>query len=229
MLQKISLALLGTTVVVMSANPASAVTMKVNSGMFSSYSNTETITFDDGTANDPNGFAKYSNITNNIVQGSVVSQYASPYDDKTPYLTIAPSNSNVAGNTGSVTIDFKEAVDYFGFYAGSLDSYNFIDIYKGGQLLKSFSGADVPTAKADGSWTSSQANMFVNLVGDKGEKFDQVVMRSDGIAFETDNHTYRLASKSTPESSTILGVLAIGAIGATSLKKRQQQKAIVKA
>ncbi|MBW4614322.1 MAG: PEP-CTERM sorting domain-containing protein [Desmonostoc vinosum HA7617-LM4] len=222
MLQKLSLAVLGTTVVVMSANPASAVTMQVNSGMFSSYSDAKTVTFDDGTANDPNGFVTYSNITTNIVQGSVASQYASPYGDDTKFLTIAPSGSGVAGDSDFVNIKFKEAINYFGFYAGSLDSYNYIDIYSGGQLLKTFSGANVPTAIADGSWTSSEANMFVNLVGEADEKFDQVVMRSNGIAFETDNHAYRLAGQSVPEPNVMLGVLAIGACGITSLFKRLQ-------
>ncbi|MBE9210401.1 PEP-CTERM sorting domain-containing protein [Nostoc sp. LEGE 06077] len=228
MLHKLSLALLGTTVIVASANPASAVTMVVSGGMFSSYSDAKTVTFDDGTANDPNGFATYSNVTTNIVQGSVSGQYASPYGDTTKFLTIAPQNSTVAGNSGFVNINFKEAVDYFGFYAGSLDSYNYIDIYSGNQLLKTFSGSDVPGAVADGSWTSGQANLFVNLVGGAGEKFDRIVMRSDGIAFETDNHAYRLA-QSVPEPSAMLGVLAIGAFGTTSLLKRQQKKVAVKA
>ena len=227
MLQKISLALLGITAVVMSANPASAVSLKVNTGPFSSYADAKTVTFDDGTANDPNGFVTYSNITSNIVQGSVGGQYASPYGDNTKFLTIAPSGSNVAGDSGFVNINFKKAVNYFGFYAGSLDSYNYVDIYKGNQLLKTFSGADVPSAIADGSWTSSEANMFVNLIGDKGETFDRVVMRSNGIAFETDNHAYRLA-ESVPEPSAMLGVLAIGACGMTSLFKRSQHKATVK-
>ncbi|WP_414575040.1 PEP-CTERM sorting domain-containing protein [Anabaena sp. CCY 9402-a] len=226
MLKKLSLALLGTTVVVTAANPASAVTMTVNSGMFSSYSDTQTVTFDDGTANDPNGFATYSNITTNIVQGSKSGQYASPYETTTKYLTIAPTNSGVAGNTGFVNINFNEAIDYFGFYAGSLDNYNFIDIYNGDQKLKTFSGSDVPTAIANGSWTSTQANMFINLVGEAGEKFDRVVLRSNGIAFETDNHTYRIANRSVPEPDAILGVLVIGAFGATSVLKRLQNKTV---
>ncbi|PHM06468.1 Npun_F0296 family exosortase-dependent surface protein [Nostoc sp. 'Peltigera malacea cyanobiont' DB3992] len=226
MLQKISLALLGMTAVVMSANPASAITLQVNSGPFSSYADAKTVTFDNGTANDPNGFVTYSNITSNIVQGSVSSQYASPYGDNTKFLTIAPVGSNVAGDSGLVNIKFKEAVNYFGFYAGSLDSYNFVDIYKGDQKLKTFSGADVPTAIANGSWTSTEANMFINLVADTGETFDRVVMRSDGVAFETDNHAYRLAS--VPEPSAMLGVLAIGACGMMSVFKRSQHKAIVK-
>ncbi|WP_375474191.1 PEP-CTERM sorting domain-containing protein [uncultured Nostoc sp.] len=227
MLQKLSLALIGTTIAIVSANPASAVTLKVNSGQFSSYADAKTVTFDDGTANDPNGFVTYSNITSNIVQGSVGGQYASPYGDNTKFLTISPKGSNVAGDSGFVNIAFKQAVNYFGFYAGSLDSYNYIDIYKGDQKLNSFSGADVPTATADGNQTSSQSNLFINLVANTGETFDRVVMRSDGVAFETDNHAYRLA-KSVPESSAMLGVLAIGACGMTSLFKRSQHKATVK-
>ena len=226
MLQKISLALLGTTALIVSANPASAVTMQVNTGQFSSYADAKTITFDDGTAKDPNGFVTYSNITTNIVQGSKSGQYASPYGDDTKFLTISPVGSNVAGDSGFVNINFKQAVNYFGFYAGSLDSYNYIDIYNGDKLLKTFSGSDVPTATADGNQTSLQSNLFINLVANTGETFNRVVMRSNGIAFETDNHAYRLAS--VPESNAMLGVLAIGACGMTSLFKRSQHKATVK-
>ncbi|WP_208345920.1 PEP-CTERM sorting domain-containing protein, partial [Aetokthonos hydrillicola] len=136
---------------------------------------------------------------------------------------ISPVGSGVAGATGSVNINFKQAIDYFGFYAGSLDNYNFIDIYNGSKLLKTFSGSDVPSAIANGSWTSKDANMFINLVGDAGDKFDKVVLRSNGIAFETDNHTYRVAA---PEPNGMLGVLAIGSIGAASFLKRRQKKAI---
>ena len=226
MLQKFSLALFGITAAIVSANPASAVTLQVNTGPFSSYADAKTVTFDDGTANDPNGFVTYSNITSNIVQGSLSSQYAAPYGDNTKFLTIAPVGSNVAGDSGFVNINFKQAVNYFGFYAGSLDSYNFVDIYKGNQLLKTFSGEDVPTAIANGSWTSTEANMFINLVADTGETFDRVVMRSNGVAFETDNHAYRLAS--VPEPNAMLGVLAIGACGMMSLFKRSEDKATVK-
>ncbi|AUT00800.1 PEP-CTERM sorting domain-containing protein [Nostoc sp. CENA543] len=226
MLKKLSIALLGLTAVVMSSNPASAITLKVNAGPFSSYSDAKTVTFDDGTAKDPNGFVTYSNITDNIVIGSKSGQYAAPYGDDTKYLTIAPVGSGVAGSTGFVTLDFKEAIDYFGFYAGSLDSYNFVDIYSGGKLLKSFSGSDVPTAIADGSWTSKEANMFINLVGENGEKFDRVVMRTNGIAFETDNHSYRLANRSVPEPNAMLGLLAIGAFGATSVVKGLKDKTV---
>ena len=226
MLQKFSLALFGITAAIVSANPASAVTLQVNTGPFSSYADAKTVTFDDGTAKDPNGFVTYSNITSNIVQGSLSSQYAAPYGDNTKFLTIAPVGSNVAGDSGFVNINFKQAVNYFGFYAGSLDSYNFVDIYKGNQLLKTFSGEDVPTAIANGSWTSTEANMFINLVADTGETFDRVVMRSNGVAFETDNHAYRLAS--VPEPSAMLGVLAIGACGMMSVFKRSQHKVAVK-
>ena len=52
-------------------------------------------------------------------------------------------------------------------------------------------------------------------------------MRSNGVAFETDNHAYRLA-QSVPEPNAILGVLAIGACGMTSLFKRSQHKVAVK-
>ena len=74
-------------------------------------------------------------------------------------------------------------------------------------------------------------NLFINLVADEGEQFDRVVMRTNDIAFETDNHTYRLANrtpKSTPESSTMLGLLVVGACGMKSVFKRLESKVVVK-
>lgn len=238
MLNKTALALLGTTAIAISASPATAVTMRVDGGkellgegFVSIEEDAYRVDFNDGTANDPNGFVTYSNITTNIVQGSRRGQYATPYQNTSKYLTIAPSNQNVAGNTGFVNLDFAEAIDYFGFYAGSLDNYNFIDIYYGDQLLNTFSGSDVPGAIANGSWTSTESNMFINLIGEEGEKFDRVVMRSNGVAFETDNHTYRLADRNptrVPEPSSILGFLAIGACCMGSVFKKLENKVVVK-
>ncbi|MBH8552771.1 PEP-CTERM sorting domain-containing protein [Nostocaceae cyanobacterium CENA357] len=228
-LQKLSLALAGTAVVFMGVNPAGAVSLTkggsapvAGQGSQSTILGSQVIDFNSGTAVDPNGFATYS-ATNGIVQGSQANAYATPFGDTSKYLTISPVGSNVAGSTGSVTINFAKAIDYFGLYWGSVDTYNFVDVYSGGTLLKTFSGADVPGAQATGSWTSNADNVFVNLLASKGETFDKVVLRSNGRAFESDNHTYRLAS--VPESGSMLGLLAFGALSAGSFVKRKSKMA----
>ncbi|MEH2242445.1 Npun_F0296 family exosortase-dependent surface protein [Nostoc sp.] len=233
-LQKLSLALVGTAVVLMGANPAGAVSLTKGGstpvpgeGQYTNIQGATTINFNSGTATDPNGFVTYS-ATNGIVEGSVSGQYATPFGDTTKYLTVAPqgvqaNGQNIPGNTGDETITFAKAVDYFGLYWGSIDTYNFVDVYSGGNKLATFSGADVPGAPANGEQSGSANNVYVNLLANSsiGETFDKVVLRSTGLAFETDNHSYRLAS--VPEPTATLGLLAFGVMSAGSFVKRKSK------
>jgi hypothetical protein len=232
-LQKLSLALAGTAIIFMGANPAGAVSLTkggstpvAGEGQYTNIQGATTINFNDGVA-PSSGFVTYS-ATNGIVKGSVDGQYATPFGDTSNYLTISPkgdkvNGQDVAGNTGDVTIKFAQALDYYGFYWGSIDTYNFVDVYSGGNLVKTFTGADVPGAPANGTQSGSENNVYVNLLADttKGETFDKVVLRSTGRAFESDNHSYRLAS--VPESSTKLGLLAFGAMSVGSFVKRKSK------
>jgi len=86
--QKLSLALVGTAVLLMSANPAGAVSLTkggsipiAGEGQYTNIQGATMVNFNSGTATDPNGFVTYS-ATNGIVQGSVDSQYATPFGDK---------------------------------------------------------------------------------------------------------------------------------------------------
>ena len=228
-LQKLSLALVGTTGFFMSANPAGAVSLTIGNsisvpgeGQKTNTSGTKTIDFNSGKPIDPNGFATYSG-SNTIVKGSITNQYAAPLDDNSYYLTVAPPNlQNIAGS-GDETISFANPIDYFGFYWGSIDAYNYVSVYSGSNLIKTFNGTNVPGALANGNQTSTANNFYVNLLADtsKGETFDKVVFSSTGIAFETDNHSYRLAS--VPEPTSILGLLAFGVVSAGSFLKRKSK------
>ncbi|MHC5719511.1 MAG: Npun_F0296 family exosortase-dependent surface protein, partial [Nostoc sp.] len=144
-LQKLSLALVGTAVLLISANPASAVSLTTGSGISSAVAGTTTVDFESGAPT--TGFAKYSSPvgTPTVVQGTKPNEYAAPAGDTSKYLTIAPQGSNVAGNTDSVTIDFAQALDYFGLYWGSVDLGNSIAFYNGNTLLNTFSGNQVST------------------------------------------------------------------------------------
>ncbi|NDJ21385.1 PEP-CTERM sorting domain-containing protein [Nostoc sp. B(2019)] len=234
-LQKLSFALVGATFIFMGANPAGAVSLTqggstpvVGEGQYTNIQGAQTINFNDGVA-PSSGYVNYS-ATNGIVQGSVSGQYATPFGNTSKYLTISPTGEKIdgkdfAGNSGDITINFAQNLDYFGFYWGSIDTYNFVDVYSGGVLLKTFNGADVPDAPANGEQSGSTNNVYINLLADtsKGETFDKVVLRSTGRAFETDNHSYRLAS--VPESSSTLGLLAFGVLSAGSFVKRKSKTA----
>lgn len=230
-LKTVSLALVGTAVIFMGANPANAVSLTkggstpvAGEGQYTNIQGAKTINFNDGLA-PSSGDVTYS-ATNGIVQGNVGGQYASPFGNTSKFLTISPTGDkdngqDFAGNSGDVTISFASALDYFGFYWGSVDTYNFVDVYSGGSLLKTFSGANVPGAPANGEQSGDENNVYVNLLADKGQTFDKVVMRSTGRAFETDNHSYRVAS--VPEPTSVLGLVAFGALGAGSFIKRKSK------
>ncbi|MHC5861845.1 Npun_F0296 family exosortase-dependent surface protein [Nostoc sp.] len=223
-LQKLSLALVGTAVVFMSANPANAVspfTVTTGSGISSTISGATTIDFNNGLPT--TGIATYSSAsgTPTLVTGSLSNQYATPAGDTTPYLTISPESSGVKGDTGAVTINFAKALDYFGLDWGSVDVGNSIAFYNGSTLLNTFTGSDVPGTTHSGNQTSANDNVFVNFFADGGLTFDKVVLSSSVVAFESDNHAYRLAS--VPEPTSMLGLLAFGAVSAGSFIKRKSK------
>lgn len=233
-LQKLSLALIGTAVFLMSANPAGAVSLTkggstsvAGEGQYTNIQGATTINFNSGTATDPKGFATFS-ATNGIVKGSVTDQYAAPLGDNSYYLTVAPlgvkaNGKDIPGNTGNETITFANPIDYFGFYWGSIDAYNYVSVYSGANLIAQFNGKDVPGASADGNQTSIVNNAYVNLLANTniGETFDKVVFSTTGIAFETDNISYKLAN--VPEPTAIFGLLAFGVVSAGSLIKKKSK------
>jgi len=222
-----SIAFAGTLAVVASATSASAFSISVGGtlaageGYKSSVAGAQTIDFNSGLPS--NNMVTYSGIVNNIVTGSKSGQHATPAGDTTSYLTISNKGANVVGATGSVTLNFAKALDYFGLYWGSVDTYNFVDFYSGGSLLKTFGGADVSNT-AKGSWTGASDNVFVNFFSSPGQTFDKVVLRSNGTAFESDNHAYRESnSAAVPEPFTISGSLAALALGWRARRKQKAQ------
>lgn len=230
-LQKLFASSIGVAVIAASATPANAFSLSFGGqsagadGYKTTVQGATTIDFNGGTA--PTfGVISYSSKTSTptIVSGSLSGQYATPSGDTTSYLTISPQGSSVKGATGDVTLSFAHLADYFGLYWGSVDTYNFLDFYKGDTLLKTFSGTDVSNT-AKGSWTGPSDNVFIDFFAGQGESFDKVVMRSNGTAFETDNHAYREA-KSVPEPSITLGLAVVGLFGASTLRKRQRAQAV---
>jgi hypothetical protein len=129
-----------------------------------------------------------------IVSGNLNGQYAQPAGTNTPFLSVPNPNAN-----GSATFTLGAESDYFGLFWGSVDSYNSISFYLGGNLITSYSGADLVGAQfANGDQVSYSSNRYINF--DFGsEKFDTIKFTSNGFAFESDNHAFRnLATVSEP-------------------------------
>ncbi len=219
-LQKLSFTLIGTAIVIIGANPANALSLTKGGstpidgeGQYTNIQGAKTINFNDGTAptsGDVIFSTEKGNINDNIVEGNLSGVYATPFNNTSKYLAVSPDNN--------VTINFAKSLDYFGFYWGSIDTYNSVDVYSKGVLLKTFTGADVPGAPANGAQTTDENNVYVNLLANKGETFDKIVLRTSSPALETDNYSYKVAS--VPEPSSILGLLTFGAISVFKRKSK---------
>jgi hypothetical protein len=187
-----------------------------NQGLFTLVSNTITIDFNDGLL-PSNANVIYDGLATNIITGSTASVSAAPPNDTSAYLTIGPSRGQ------KVTVRFAALVNYFGFFAGSLDTYNYVDLYLRTTRVSSLSGTQLATLGGFPADGNQGRGIYVNVFADTvAEQFDRIVLYSTSNAFETDNHSFRFvdtrpgAEASVPEPGSwmmaVLGV-ALVAIG----------------
>jgi len=210
--------LFGVAAFVVGASPVSAIQFtSVPGQQFSQEPNVTTINFDLGLPNDclsgipTTGIAVYSGNIETLGPDSP----RGIANDNTCYLVIA-------GNGRRVTINFATSLNYFALYWGSLDPSNTIEFYNNETLIDSFVGLQITSVPA--SWTNPSSNLYVNFFAEGDESFNTVVLKSP-VAFESDNHAYRVAnSESVPEPTTTVSLLAFGSLGVSSLLKRKQKQ-----
>jgi hypothetical protein len=170
-------------------------TSVVNEGLVTNVADALTVNFDLGTA-PTTGPIQYNYLPSNIQTGSVAGITLAPTGDASTYLSVSPGFGN------PVTITFNEDVNYFGFYASSLDPFNTISFYEGNSLRLTMTGSAIITA-AGGTVRDAYVNIFALAPADN---FNKVVLASSQAAFETDNHSFRAADGrfdgQVPESST---------------------------
>jgi hypothetical protein len=201
--------LAGLTVALLGSTAHATVTYTLeNAGIHSTQvAGATTVNFNDGTC------GAYAPCTGNwaaIVEGSAAGLYATPYGIDDRYLTV--------GQNGSVSLGLSSSYDYFGLYWGSADTYNHLSFYLNDTLVGSFSGDELAPLMASGNQTSYSSNRFVNFLFSGGDRFNRVTLRSDGYAFETDNHAFGNVT-SVPEPATAL-LLAVGGIPLLLRKRR---------
>jgi hypothetical protein len=193
-------------------------TVLAGQGLITSVINTTTVNFNGGTA--PTGSPVNYSLpagNNNIVIGNSSGVYASPVNDTTFYLTVGPT-----GGRTPVTITFSQDVDYFGFYASSLDTYNRIVLRRNGVQVLSLTGtqlAQLGGFPADGN---QGRGLYVNIFSSNAsEYFNEVVLSSSSNAFETDNHAFRTVGREVvPEPSSFLTLVPAAAALAFFRRKR---------
>jgi hypothetical protein len=142
----------------------------------------------------------------NNPQGSANGISATPFGDTSNYLSILGGTSE--------TLTFGQFYNAFGFYWGSIDTYNKVEFYQGNTLVDSFSGGS-PLATG-GNQVSALANSYVFF---SGVTFNKIVLSSDSNSFELDNINYGsdhvgANGPAAPEPATwammILGFAGVG-------------------
>jgi hypothetical protein len=134
--------------------------------------------------------------------------------DVSKYIT-AGKNTDHSLTGPNATLNFGAAYNYLGILWGSVDSYNMLRLYLGGDLVATISGGDV-TSNPDGN-QGLGGTYYVNITG---VSFDKVIATSSEYAFEFDNVAYGaipegVTSDVVPETSTIavwsiLSVMGLG-------------------
>jgi hypothetical protein len=123
-----------------------------------------------------------------VVSGSVSGSWAAPPNDTSNYLTVGPGS----GQSTPVTITLGTLHRYFGYYGGSPDWYNYVELWRDNTQITSFSGTQLSTLAGDPNPTGDQSlGFYWNIwAQNSGEYFNKIVLGSTINAFETDNHAF---------------------------------------
>jgi hypothetical protein len=170
------------------------------------------------------------NPAGQVVQGGASGLYAAPVlsngngalfgdsdgADASYYLT-AGGTSAPDGSGSFAQLVLPTSARYLGLLWGSVDSYNTITFYMGGNLVETFGGDAVSAAAGSGNCAngnqSTVGTCYVNI--SLSEAFDRVVMTSSNFAFEFDNVAFAENPLGVPEPGEIslflLGLLLVGA------------------
>ena len=173
-----------------------------------------TLTFD-GTS--CAGVVESGNTAGNVVQGSVSGQYAAPAGDTSHYLTVGPS----AGSP--ITFTMMLPANYFGFFAGSLDSYNLVQFFNAaGSLVDSFTGTQINAVAFPGQGTTgNQAEaQFIDYF--PTSTYTRVVISSSANAFELDNLAIGVASPTTVPEPGSVALIGLGVVALVASRRRRK-------
>lgn len=153
-----------------------------------------------------------------VKNGSLSSNWASPPNDTSNFYTVGPGPNQ--SSPGIVTLGSLSK--YFGYFGGSPDTYNSIELYLGTTRLATFSGTFLATAASvnpNGNWnTGAYWNIWA---ANANEYFNIVKFVSSTNAFETDNHASIAA---IPEPGTYAMMLA--GLGLMALVARRRKNGI---
>jgi hypothetical protein len=194
-----------------------------SNGQLSTLNGACTVNFNGGNGVNSCGAAYTGALASNFPTGTTPT-HASPAGDTTAYLAVGPSDG------GLVNISLDRQANYFGFFTGSLDSYNLVQFYLDNVMVDAFTGTQINDVAFPGAATTGDqaASAYVNYfptLGGSQTFFDRIVYSSTSNAFETDNHTFGQATPeqlgSVPEPGS-LALLGIAGLAFLASRKRQQ-------
>ncbi len=145
----------------------------------------------------------------NIVSGSNPGVYAAPQGDTSAYLTVGPNNP--------VTINLATSANYFGFYGGSLDSYNSVVFVLNGVVVDSFNGTTINAVAFPNTGANGENAAYINYFA--SSFYNQIQYTSSSFAFETDNHAFGTAFP-VPEPTSV-ALLGLGAVALFAGRRRK--------
>jgi hypothetical protein len=127
------------------------------------------------------------------------------------YATDAPHTS------GDVDVVVEGLTGEFEFFWGSVDTYNFVEFWKGGSAITDaiFSGTELGEFFGLGD-NPQNGNYGVDALVKFTGDFDQVILSSTRRSFEV------AAAPAVPEPASILGLALVGLVGGSAVKRRSQ-------
>jgi hypothetical protein len=160
-------------------------TALLNQGLTTSVFGATVVDFNSSLTN-PTGYTGGA-----VKNGSSSGNWASPPNDRSNFYTVGPG----AGQSTPGTVLLNSLSKYFGYYGGSPDGYNAIELWRDNTKLQTFNGTALASAATVNPNGNQGTGAYWNIWAlDASSYFNKVLFISSSNAFETDNH----ASLATP-------------------------------
>ncbi|WP_032097149.1 MULTISPECIES: Npun_F0296 family exosortase-dependent surface protein [unclassified Alteromonas] len=140
------------------------------------------------------------------------------------------------GNLGSVELDYSAlltaasgllgtsvGIDYFGFYWGSVDTYNDFSFFNGDNLIVEITGQSLlNTLNGNtGNQLADSSNVYVNVAFAPGDSFNKVVINSTGVAGEVDNIVVGFDTPVPVSGPSTIALSSLALLGMAGLRRRK--------